>query len=339
MPKFTIVIPVKTGKVLLEKCITSILQQTNKDYDVVVLTDIATKDAGIVDWLQSLRIENLRIIHTDENINIQENWDRIRAIEKGEYFTILGYDDILYPDYLDVMLALIGKHPDATLYQAHYDFIDDDGVVIEESKRMRETFSSTEYLASVLRCEYYIMATGYMIRSSDYEKIGGISADYPNILFADYELWIRLASLGYFAVSPEKCFAFRIHQSTTKVSSDRKMLHAFGRLVTYLSSLTQDPACYQIVQEHGAHFLKYHLNFMLYRLIRKEKSMREGISVNNMLTQFQEFGAQLGLRNIDFLQMKTIKVAWYIDRFGFTRNAYLLLKKMVKKPLMVPTYK
>jgi hypothetical protein len=41
--------------------------------------------------------------------------------------TILGHDDVLYPDYLSVIDDLIKKHPEASLYQTHFNFIDEKG--------------------------------------------------------------------------------------------------------------------------------------------------------------------------------------------------------------------
>lgn len=37
-----------------------------------------------------------------------------------------------------------------------------------------------------------VMGSGFMMRSADYDDLGGIPAAYPNLLFADFELLINL---------------------------------------------------------------------------------------------------------------------------------------------------
>jgi len=48
-----------------------------------------------------------------------------------------------------------------------------------------------EFLAFFLAGNIDNMGTGYMMRSADYDAAGGIPL-YPNLLFADFELWIQL---------------------------------------------------------------------------------------------------------------------------------------------------
>ena len=38
--------------------------------------------------------------------------------------TVIGHDDLLDNNYLDVMNALIAKYPNASLYQTHFRYID-----------------------------------------------------------------------------------------------------------------------------------------------------------------------------------------------------------------------
>ncbi|MBK8710310.1 MAG: hypothetical protein IPL97_00260 [Niastella sp.] len=36
------------------------------------------------------------------------------------------------------------------------------------------------------------MGTGYMMRSNDFDMLHGLSIAYPNLIFADYQLWVQL---------------------------------------------------------------------------------------------------------------------------------------------------
>ncbi len=61
-------------------------------------------------------------------------------------------------------------------------------------------------------------------------NLGGIPVNYPSLLFADFELWLNLTFKTYEVIAPEKCFAFRIHQSTTGTSKDKKLHNASGNV-------------------------------------------------------------------------------------------------------------
>ena len=339
MVDFSIVIPVKKGKRLLQKCIESIFSQTIQKYEIIVLTDSTTNEDGTLDWLKSLRVNNLRIVESDTSLDIQQNWGRILGLTKAKYFTILGYDDILYPNYLEVMDQLIHEHPDATLFQSHFDFINEEGKVFASSPYIQEELNGAQLLEGILNCKYYIMATGYMMKSSDYEKVAGISTEYPNLLYADFELWLRLTFLGYKVVSPLKCFAFRIHQSTTKTSPETVMLQAFGRLVDYLSELLDRPECKKIIHRHGRFFLLYNCNTIAYRLIKKSTQQRKGLKVADLLIAFQQFASRLEIGNLNLTKNKTIRIASLIDRFAWTRGGYLFFKRIISKPLIKPSFK
>jgi glycosyltransferase involved in cell wall biosynthesis len=339
MTDFSIVIPVKKGKHLLQKCIASILNQTRQNYEIIVLTDPTTNEDGTLDWLKSLQISNLNIIESDVCLNIQENWERILPLKKAKYFTILGYDDILYPNYIEVMEQLIQKYPDASLFQTHFDFINEEDKVFATAPIMNEKLNGAQFLQALLRCEYYIMATGYMMRSSDYDRVGGIPVKYPNLLYADFELWLRLTFLGYQVVSPVKCFGFRIHQSTTKTSSESTMLKAFRHLIDYFTELLAKPECKGVIHQHAGYFLQYNCNAMAYRLIKKSTRERKGLRVADLLNAFQQFALQLGLSQLNLTKNKTIRIASLIDRFAWSRNGYLLFKEIFPKPVVKSSFK
>jgi hypothetical protein len=82
-----------------------------------------------------------------------------------------------------------------------------------------------------------IMATGYVCKTADYIKIGGIDTRYPNLIYADLQLWIDLIEIKYLVTSPDSCFNFRLHASTTKTSKDKILIEALMVFVSYLMKL------------------------------------------------------------------------------------------------------
>jgi GT2 family glycosyltransferase len=201
MNRFSIILPVRNGGSHVKLCVGSILAQTIRHFNLIVLDNCSTD--GTSEWLASLNDERIQLIPSGKSLTIEENWSRIRHIEKNEFITLIGHDDILLPDYLETMQQLIAAHPQATLYQAHFNYIDSNGTKLRSCKPMAAVEDDAAFLQSFLTGNIDIMGTGFMMRAKDYDAVGGIPAAYPNLLFADMELWLRLTMKGYKVTSPK----------------------------------------------------------------------------------------------------------------------------------------
>src|SRR5690242_20596906 len=187
--KFSIILPVKNGGEYIKECVQSILAQTFADFNLHILENCSND--GTAEWLKTLKDERIIIIPSEKSLNIEENWARILSIQKNEFMTIIGHDDLLDKDYLQTMNELIAQHPDASLYQTHFRFIDAKGNFIRHCKPMDEKQTAAEFLHSLFTDSIDTMGTGYIMRSKNYDIVEGIPS-YPNLLFADHVLWIEL---------------------------------------------------------------------------------------------------------------------------------------------------
>ena len=186
MAKYSIILPVRNGGHYVKECVASILSQKFIDFNFIVLDNASTD--GTLEWLQSLNDERIKIVPSEKSLTIEENWGRIKDVEKNEFITLIGHDDILYPDFLAVIDCLINSNPEASLYHTHFNFIDAKGNTIRSCKLMDNVLSGYEFLKSFLTNSIDLMGTGYVMRSKDYDEIQGIPVKYPNLLFADFEL-------------------------------------------------------------------------------------------------------------------------------------------------------
>src|SRR5436853_206744 len=125
MASFSIILPVRNGGEYVKECVQSILQQTHSNFNLIVLDNNSTD--GTVEWITSLNENRIIVYRSERSLTIEENWGRIKEVPKNEFMTMIGHDDLLYPHYLQEMDTLIAKHPQASLYQAHFAFIDASG--------------------------------------------------------------------------------------------------------------------------------------------------------------------------------------------------------------------
>ena len=143
MAKFSIILPVRNGGDYVKECVNSILSQTFSDFNLIVLDNYSTDDTA--SWIKGLNNEKIIIYTADQPLRMEENWVRVTTVDKNEFMTIIGHDDILHSDYLETMNSLIIKHPDASLYQAHFKFIDANGALIRHCQPMAEIQYAHEF--------------------------------------------------------------------------------------------------------------------------------------------------------------------------------------------------
>jgi glycosyltransferase involved in cell wall biosynthesis len=326
--KFSIILPVRNGGEYVKLCVKSILAQTLQDFNLIVLDNCSTD--GTREWISTLNDARICLVCADKPLTIEESWERILHIEKNEFITMIGHDDVLLNNYLQTMQQLIEAHPGASLYQAHFNYIDSNGNNIRSCKPMAAKEDAAAFLKQFLTSAVDIMGTGFMMRSADYDALGGIPTKYPNLLFADMELWLRLTMKGYKATSTQYCFNYRIHQSTTKTTPDEKLQLAFEKIVYFLADVRKDnPDLAAVIAENGTGFIHHHCSSLSHRLLRTPQNQRDTVSVKSFIQKCKEYAALLvpGSEYNPAADKKILLAKW-IDSNRLLQKLFLVFKKV-----------
>lgn len=333
MAKYSIILPVRNGGHYIKECVNSILTQSLNDFNLLVLDNASTDDT--VAWLTSLNDNRIQIFPAERPLTIEENWERALTLETNEFVTLIGHDDILYKDYLLTIDKLIQKHPGASLYQTHFSYIDANGGLIKRCMPMDEVQYAHDFLAFSLESMIDIMGTGFMMRAVDYKAVGGIPPNYPNLLFADFELWMNLTLKGYKATAFTECFNFRKHLSTTSISPDVKMQKAFFIFLDYLKKLKhEDSLLSEAITRHAEKFIHAYCKGLSHRLLRTPYKKRSGETVANYIAKCRQAANDLiPGNNFNPEETFSIKMAIWIDSNFITRRLFLLFKKIYAKPV------
>lgn len=327
-PTFSIILPVYNGGSLVQDCVRSILSQTVADFELLVLDNASTD--GTLDWIQSLRDPRIKSYPSGQKLSMVENWGRVKDIPKAEYMTLIGHDDLLEPRYLEIMLALIRKHPEASLYQCHYTMIDANGADIRPCLPMDEVQTGFEFLSCHMAQTMDSMGTGYLFRSKDYDALGGIPTYYPNLIFADYELWIRLSNISYKASSLETGFQYRIHQSVSKQTNGGQYQEAFGHYVDFISAMASQHGSFKkVVNRYGHQMLMYYCESLSHRLLKTPMGKRT-LHVDDFIEKCRGYAAML-IPGQKFRpeQKFRIRVAGMLDRYALLRNLFNALRPIL----------
>lgn len=333
MLSFSIILPVRNGGDYLKQCVQSILDQSYPQFNLLVLENESSDQS--LDWLNSLSDDRIFIFPATKSLSIEENWGRILGLEKNEFITLIGHDDILHPDYLQEMVELINQYPDASLYQTHFNYINSEGNLIRPCKHFPQKLTSLELMALILQKEIDINGTGYMMRAAHYDSLHGIP-NYPNLLFADFELWVNMSQFSYMATSPKTCFSYRLHQSMTTVSSDQKFQDAFVRLLKYfLEKKKNDIQFKTVLDAYLLDFIVTYVKSISHRILRTPLSKRNKVTVKSWIEKCQIITNELfELEHAPILRNNlSVKISLFIDKSVIFRNLFLFYKKLFSKPL------
>lgn len=292
MAQFSIILPVRNGGSYVKECVQSILQQTCVDFNLLVLDNCSTD--GTLEWIQALNDQRVHCFAAERSLSIEENWHRVLDLQKNEFITLIGHDDLLHPHYLHTMQALIQQHPSASLYQAHFIFIDADGKEIRACQPMAEVQQAAEFIACECTQTLDSMGTGYMMRSKDFDAAGGMGLRYPKLIFADYALWVKLTLLNYKATTASTAFSYRLQQNNiSKLTSGDDYQQAFGEYMHFLGGLRlQHASIAAVLDKYGKQLLLYFCESLSHRLLKTAAAERK-ISVPEYINKCRGYAKLL----------------------------------------------
>ena len=108
---------------LLKKTVESVLSQTHQEW-ILRIFDDHYPSTEAADYFEALNEPRIIYIRHKKNIGITNNFNFALAATNADYCVMIGCDDIMLPDYLEIALQRIGN---ADMYQPGVQIIDKNG--------------------------------------------------------------------------------------------------------------------------------------------------------------------------------------------------------------------
>ncbi len=113
MPKVSIITATYNGEKFIERAIKSVLYQTFKDWEMIIVDDGSTDNTVKIIKEYSQKDPRIKLIELKQNSGGPAIPRTIACKEsKGEYIAFLDQDDIYYPEYLELKVNYLEKHHD-----------------------------------------------------------------------------------------------------------------------------------------------------------------------------------------------------------------------------------
>ncbi|MCI0922492.1 glycosyltransferase [Sphingobacterium rhinopitheci] len=124
--KFSILIPAYKST-FFEECINSILLQSYRDFELVILNDASPEP--IEEIINIYDDDRIRYYKNEINcgaLNIVDNWNKLLDLATGDFVICIGDDDKLLPDCLMEYHNMIVKYPNIDIFHGWTEIIDED---------------------------------------------------------------------------------------------------------------------------------------------------------------------------------------------------------------------
>ncbi len=219
-PRATIVIPTYNSARWLGEAVDSALAQTFDDIEVLVLDNASTDGTAKL----MARYTDPRLIYRrfDNNVGFAGNVTRGIKAARGDYFMVLGADDILDPRFVAAAVARLEADPAAQMVHGGAIWIDDDGVPIGRFSG-RWPAKSGGGDAFVRAFTEGFCYSCVLSRTAPVKALGGMDEEWGMI--ADSWLFLKLCLAGDVLFIEEPLVHYRVRESSLsfELYADGKM--------------------------------------------------------------------------------------------------------------------
>ncbi|OGZ02428.1 MAG: hypothetical protein A2430_02025 [Candidatus Liptonbacteria bacterium RIFOXYC1_FULL_36_8] len=130
-PKISVLMSVYNGKKYLKEAIDSILNQTFRDFEFIIINDGSTDTTA--DILSSYSDPRLKIITNPVNLDLTKSLNIGLNLAKGEFIARQDADDLSLPNRLEKQLSFMEKNKDISLIGSWAKIIDNKGQFVKNN--------------------------------------------------------------------------------------------------------------------------------------------------------------------------------------------------------------
>lgn len=124
MTRVSVIVPIYNVDSFLEKCIDSIINQTYKDIEIILIDDGSTDNSGDICDKYADKYGNIKTIH-QENAGVSEARNLGISVAEGEFIICVDSDDIIERNMIEEMVSCINDDVNVVLcavdlFNTHY---------------------------------------------------------------------------------------------------------------------------------------------------------------------------------------------------------------------------
>ena len=236
MVKVSVLMPAYNAERYLRPSITSVLDQTFENFELLVVNDASTD--GTAALLASIRDPRLRVLCNSSNLGIVGSLNRALGEACGQYIARTDADDICYPARFAQQVAFLDNNPDVGLVGTRMANLEHGQV--RPSRRMQEPDPAV--LRWLLHISNPVGHPSMMFRAAVARKLD-VYLRQEFLYAEDFDFSHQMLRHGTVAVMAETLMLYRLHdQNASRVRRQEMISRAAAVLGAVYENLLGRPA-------------------------------------------------------------------------------------------------
>ena len=241
MIQFSVVIPLYNKANYIQNCLKSVLKQTHKEFEVILVNDGSTDGSeAVVERFQDSRI---RLVH-QENKGASAARNKGVSLAKHEWIALIDADDYWYPNHLEELQNTIEQFPKADVVCNNYEILLDNDFI-------KQPAFSIEYPLKAQYIEDYFKGSlidpiawtsALSFTSSIFKKAGEFDTNIKS--GQDIDLMVKFGLAATIAFNPK--VTMRYHRKTeNNLSDDTVLREKLSYIDNHRSEEKKNPSLHQ----------------------------------------------------------------------------------------------
>lgn len=201
----SILLPVFNAQPYLAAALDSMLNQTFRDYELILLDDGSTDGSGEMLREYARRDRRIRLIQRG-NKGLVATLNEGLALAQGEFIGRMDADDVAFSERFARQIAYLQEHSECVAVGSQVLFIDARSRPIGPRANLLVDHAAIDQ--ALLAGQWPLVHPTLLMRRTAVQKIGGYR-DY--LTWEDHDLFLRLAEVGKLANLPEVLLKYRLH--------------------------------------------------------------------------------------------------------------------------------
>ena len=313
----SVIVPVYNVKPYLNKCIESIVKQSYRNLEIILIDDGSDDGSSEICDLWSLRDGRIRVIH-QENRGLSGARNSGIDVSSGDYILFVDSDDLVGPDLVSHCIEVMSQ-TDSDVCVFRFNNVSENGKECTDSRYKElfpkeKTLSPRDAIKQILLMRLPNYAWSYMSRASllkgkVYFPQGKVMED----LATTYLIWGGASRIAFL---DEACYFYRVRSGSILASKNIKFIHDCK---DNLEQLTRDlrQLYPELYTDAVNMFIQYLINF-LFILYQNKKDSPDAVYRNETKNVKREIGRQIN--NIGLAGVSTLNIVKLIFiRLGLLR--------------------
>lgn len=217
IPRVSVIIPVRNGKKFIREALNSVLQQSFKSFEIIIIND------GSNDFDYTLLLaEDPRIqVITLEGNGVSRARNTGMKLARGEFFAFLDADDVWFPGKLQAQVNYFDLHPSVGVVFGRFirwvadvngEYADAGSICIDCSHLTASDPTRSGWIYTRLLMGLLVGMNTAVIRRDVYIAIGGFNESMR--LGEDYNFWLKASRISEMHALSGEVALYRIHDAS-----------------------------------------------------------------------------------------------------------------------------